>query len=293
MTIELLDHWVAEREAIRLRRALGRRKPWTEDKILQSWRFCNVRREDDAVTIWIRDNIRRYFANDQNLWLMLCIARLINHPDTLAELIDETGWPQPDGSFDIGTFEAVLGARTERGDKVYTSAYITHAPPEGGEKYIHTARLVQNLWEIRDEFHDYCADMPRMYMQSIHGWLKDQNGFGDFMAYQCVVDMRFTRYLQNAPDRDSWCACGPGTLRGIDRLKHGGKLTSDRIPYQQDFARGYAIGLYEGLCKRFPAIKLDLSDVPNILCEYDKYMRVLNGEGTPRQKYPGAQEALF
>lgn len=35
-------------------------------------------------------------------------------------------------------------------------------------------------------------------------------------------------------------------------------------------------------------VEMDFSDVPNVLCETDKYLRVKNGEGTPRARYvPG------
>jgi hypothetical protein len=32
-------------------------------------------------------------------------------------------------------------------------------------------------------------------------------------------------------------------------------------------------------------VPMDFSDVPNILCETDKYLRVKNGEGKPRALY--------
>ena len=40
------------------------------------------------------------------------------------------------------------------------------------------------------------------------------------MAYQAVVDMRFTALLADAPDVATWAAAGPGTMRGLNRL-HG------------------------------------------------------------------------
>jgi 5-hmdU DNA kinase, helical domain len=83
---EPLFYWIREREFIRLRKERGDAPPYgSGDTILATYRFCNVRREDDRVTIWIRDNIRERYAN--HLWLMLCIARQINWPDTLAELM--------------------------------------------------------------------------------------------------------------------------------------------------------------------------------------------------------------
>jgi hypothetical protein len=36
------------------------------------------------------------------------------------------------------------------------------------------------------------------------------------------------------------------------------------------------------------SVQMDFSDVPNALCETDKYLRVLHGQGKPRALYvPG------
>jgi hypothetical protein len=70
-----LFYWVREREEIRRRKDSGHPpKSWTTDEILLTYRFCNVRREDDRVTIWVRKNIRERFAGHPHLWFMLCIA---------------------------------------------------------------------------------------------------------------------------------------------------------------------------------------------------------------------------
>jgi hypothetical protein len=38
-------------------------------------------------------------------------------------------------------------------------------------------------------------------------------------------------------------------------------------------------------------VDMDFSDVPNILCETDKYLRVKNGEGKPRALYVAGRGA--
>jgi hypothetical protein len=80
-----LFYWVREREEIRKRKEMGLDpSSWTVDPILSTYRFCNVRREDDRGTVWIRKHIREPFAGHPHLWFMLCIARQINWPETLA-----------------------------------------------------------------------------------------------------------------------------------------------------------------------------------------------------------------
>jgi hypothetical protein len=123
-----LWHWIRERESIRERKEMGHDpKCWTLDPILSSYRFCNVRREDDRVTIWIRQNIRERFADHPHLWLMLCIARQINWPETLADMIGMGAWPDRP-AFSPDRITAVLNRRKEEGKKIYTGAYMISAP---------------------------------------------------------------------------------------------------------------------------------------------------------------------
>src|SRR4051812_23574123 len=118
-----LFYWVRQREEIRRRKETGLGpESWTPDTILSTYRFCNVRREDDRVTVWVRDHIRKPYADYPNLWLMLCIARQVNWPMTLWQLINDGAWPSyPD--FKPSDITLVLNKRKMMGEKVYTGAY--------------------------------------------------------------------------------------------------------------------------------------------------------------------------
>src|SRR5271167_851059 len=87
---ELFD-FIRERHAIWWRKEHGESKPWTEDPILQQYRFTNIYRELDTVTIWIREHWREPHATDPHLWFAMTVARLVNWPESLAEI----GYPVP------------------------------------------------------------------------------------------------------------------------------------------------------------------------------------------------------
>lgn len=282
-----LWYWVKEREAIRIRKEQGASPPFTDDSILATYRFCNVRREDDRGTIWIREHIREPFRSDPALWFMLCIARQINWPDTLAELIGSidpgSAWPNSLG-FSTSKIADVLNRRKARGEKVYTGAYMISAPAiKGADKQSYIAETVlAAVWNIRDKFSEWFAS-GKATMKGTHAMLTKYNGWGPFMAYQAVVDMRFTHLLENAGDRGTWAAAGPGTIRGLNRL-HGRKLD---LQIEQGYALSEMRRIYEQVFDA-TGVDMDFSDVPNILCETDKYLRVKNGEGKPRALYvPG------
>ena len=103
------------------------------------------------------------------------------------------------------------------------------------------------------------------------------------MAYQAVVDMRFTSLLAAAPDLRTWAAAGPGTLRGLNRV-HGRAV-------DWSLSQGQALAEMRVIYKLAEAetgVAMDFSDVPNALCETDKYLRVQLGQGKPRALYvPG------
>lgn len=210
---------------------------------------------------------------------MLCIARQINWPDTLDELINAGAWPSSP-TFDPRDITQVLNARKDRGEKVYTGAYMISAPAtKGADKQAYIAQtVIGDLWRRRTEF-----QFPFRSLRHTHELLTASNGWGNFMAYQAVVDMRFTSLLENAPDVRTWAAAGPGTIRGLNRLH--GRVVEYGLSQGQALSEMRAI--YD-IVDWHTGIAMDFSDVPNILCETDKYLRVKLGEGKPRARYvPG------
>ncbi len=259
-----LWHWIKEREAARIRKDGGDvAPPWTDDPIIATYRFCNVRREDDRGTVWIRKNIRERFDGHPLLWLMLCIGRQINWPDA--------------ADFTPAILTKGLNTRKNRGDKVYTGAYMISAPAtKGADKQAYIAETVIGaLWRRRETF-----PTLNVSLRKVHEWISASNGWGAFMAYQAVVDMRFTALLSGAPDVSSWAAAGPGTLRGLNRLH--GRATTYALSQGQALLEMRRI--YE-IVEAETGVAMDFSDVPNILCETDKYLRVKLGEGKPRALY--------
>ena len=274
--------WVLAREEIRKRKESGAPPPWTDDPILARFRFCNVRREDDRVTRWISGHVRGPHRDHPLLWLMMCACRVINWPDTLSQMILEKAWPglRPDW---VDRACAVLQERRARGEKVYTGAYVVPAPSlRGADKQDYVCQTVLgSLDRAREQL---ASAWEGRTLQETHRWLRQWHGWGDFLAYQAVVDMRFCdRLLSEAPDRDTWAAAGPGTIRGLHRLR-GRPLQSF---LSQAEALPQVLEVYRAVRSR-TGVDLDLSDAPNVLCEFDKYERVRLGEGRPRALYvPG------
>lgn len=280
---------------------------FTLDPVLQKYRFCNVFRELDRVTQWIERNIRVPFADHRNLWFMLAIARYINWPPTLQFLMNRgkekcgfNAWPDRDnpGLPRFAFTPKELGDAIEfwkaTGNKVYTGAYMIRAESDPKAEWFswpkaqYIARIVLGrLWEDRELIEKIISgsnptmeDVWRIFQQ------KRYVGWGPFMAYQVVVDMRWTRYLRNAPDINTWASLGPGSTRGLNRL--AGRALHHKLSQEQGLEEMIQIWEEQDRYRADWVPPIDLSDIQNCLCETDKLLRVRNGEGMSRAKYiPG------
>jgi hypothetical protein len=253
--LERLIHFVLEREGIRKAKEAGLPKPWTTDPVLQHYRFCNVYREDDKVTKWIRNNWLIH-EGSPNIVGATLLGRMINWPDTLAEI----GFPH---EWDKFKYAAAIRARANRGDKVWTGAYMITAESNGKPKEVSVCNTVdeamQDTWDI-----DTCYQT----------WLDLQTlpRIGSFMAAQVVADLKMTHLLENAEDRLTFCAPGPGSQAGLNVLLD----IPNKTWKQQEFQEAV-----NQLRAKMP-IPLDAQNMQNVLCEFNKYVR-----GYSRSTYPG------
>ena len=268
------NNYMIERHSIYERRAEGQPYPWTDDPILKEYSFCNVYRELDIVTIWIRENWREPYADHPNLPFAMAMARQINWPDTLQEI----GFPE---HWNPERIKAIMQGRLNRKEKVYTGAYMLTGTL-GGTKVEQTIdKILTPLYEMP----------PRIINNSLEETWKrylPYPGFSGFMAYEVVTDLRHTKHLENAEDIMTWANPGPGAKRGLNRI-HGRPLNHTQP--RRHFINEMKELLY--LCNMAP-LPLEMRDIEHCLCEFDKYERVRLGQGKPRAKYkPKIQEELL
>lgn len=293
-----LYDFMRERHEIYVRRFIEDKPwPWTTDKILQRYRFCNVYRELDTVTQWIDAHIRRPYADHPNLWFMLCVARQINWPDTLKELMDEGAWPR--GTWNPARARKVMLARQARGEKLYTGAYILNGQlgskrkPGTDDKAYYTCHVVlQSAWENKDKILQ--AIVEETTLQATWEALLSGFGWGPFTAYEVVCDLRYTRYLKRAGDKLLWANPGPGAKRGLDWLdgrKKKDRPDNETMIQEMRWLHSRIAPEWERRFRKFP--ELELREIEHSLCEYDKYHRTEVGKSRPKATYtPPEIEAI-
>lgn len=268
-----LLYWITERHSIYLKRKEGVEYPWTKDPILRDFRFCNVYRELDAVTVWIRENWREPFDEDKDLWFAMVVARLLNQPGSM----EEVGFPIP---WAPNNFKKKLHRYSAKDNRVFNAAYIVSTNGVAMDKidYI-TDRVLTPMYSrkgfVRPGLGENC--------QALYEKLMVFDGMGSFMSAQVVADMKHTSVMAKANDLFTFVASGPGSRRGLNRMV-GREINS---PWKEHEWRGVVLEVGERVNSDIPPWmdKIDMQDFQNCLCEFDKYMRAANGEGKPKQRY--------
>ena len=280
---KLFVYWIKERDTIRHKKEVGYPKPWSDDPIFQTYRFCNVEREKDTVSIWIKENWIDPYRDHPNLWFAMIVARLFNWPPTLGII----GFPDEDFLESKPIWRTLLKShRDVGGEKIFTGAYLVSTNGVKMDKIDYILdRVLAPIWERGRAPYVYNnRNAGQEALEEYWTFLRQFDGLGSFMAGQVVADLKFTPLLENAPDWMTWAPLGPGSIRGLNRY-HGRPI--DKALRQEQGLK--EIGEAQQLIKEQLDWLLPAHNVQNGFCELDKYIRVKNGEGRPRSTYPGAK----
>lgn len=268
---ELLAYWIRERESIRLKKEEGLPKPWSDDWVFQETYFCNVRREDDKVTRWVRQNYTPGFMGAMYEF-SICVARIFNRPETL-ELIKH-----PVRHADFAQMRSVLEEMQRLKQQIWSGAYLitTH-----GRKMTKLDYCLEILEAAHRHMFAMKAPAP-VTCDWYYRYIMHIEGFGSFLSAQVVADLKNTKGhpLVNATDWKTFSAPGPGSLRGLSWW-HGRRVPETSY---HNAIREVAADLQD--YEEIP-FEIHMQDLQNCLCEFDKYCRVLSGSGRSKRKYDG------
>lgn len=271
-----LYYWITERESIRLKKEGGAAKPWTDDEILQQYKFCNVRRMDDRVSRWLLEHWYQPYFDHPNMIVACTLARHFNN----IECLDEIGFPK---RLNTVRLSYQLHRRQERGDKLFSGAYMITGKADRTKADYVVHDVLAPIYRDRKRR----GLLHRDSLEELAIALQKYSGIASFMAGQITADMRWAAGNQwSWRDRHTWAPPGPGSQRGMNRVL--GMPTGKKIP--TSVFRGRLLKLRQNIISnvlRQITDRMECIDYQNCLCEFDKYERTLWEGRRPKQTYPG------
>jgi NTP pyrophosphatase (non-canonical NTP hydrolase) len=265
--------FAAERQSVFFRRLERRPPPWTHDPVLTAYKFTNAYRASDRVSQYlIRRVIYRPDLPDDPVEVAFrtLVFKLFNKIETWEMLEKELG-PLTFEAYSFKRYDRVLGRAMDRGQTIYSAAYIM---PSGGSlgherKHRNHLTLIERMM---------AGDLPGRLagagsMQQAFNLIRGYPTIGDFLAYQYVTDVNYSAVTDFT--EMEFVVPGPGAIDGIRKcFANTGRMSdSDVIRVMADRQEAE----FERLGLSFQTLwghRLQLIDCQNLFCEVDKYARV-------------------
>lgn len=266
---DLYWYFAYERQNIFIKKKNNLPSPWTEDKILQEYKFCNAYRVNDRVSQYLLKHViyngNNYSSKDMIFRIIL--FKLFNKESTW-ELLESNLGDITLSTFDFNKYSKILNSSDIA---IYNDAYISCANKAFGfnRKHDNHLALLDKMFN-KDELDEKIVKCKTM--EEAFNILKSYPLIGNFLAYQLITDINYSEVVNFS--EDEFTISGPGSKRGIKKcfISMGNYTYEDIIKYMyehqdEEFKRlGYNF-------QRIGDRKLQLIDCQNIFCEVDKYCR--------------------
>ncbi|KAF8918326.1 hypothetical protein CPB85DRAFT_76613 [Mucidula mucida] len=262
---------------------------WTINKLLQREFFCNTFRILDRTAQYlITEVIEKGSQEPRELLFRTLLFTTFNKIATwelLAEKIPSLTW----ATYKRKRYEKVLDTAKKSGTSLFSAAYQKQNGFSQQKRNGSTVDMWRHHLDIVEEMMggDVLLNKlraPNVYLDDIFDFCKDTFwGFGDFNTYQLILNLGYT----NLSTHSSWdfVVLGPGARSCLykmfgDRILDAEKKEADIFQaalrkitryLPEDLARlGFQ---FEGIDAEHRA--MELADVEHMLCETDKYARVV------------------
>ena len=269
---DLYWYFAYERQNIFLKKKNGLQAPWTNDKILQEYKFCNSYRVNDRVSQYLLKNViyngKNYSSSDMIFRIIL--FKLFNKESTWELLLNNFD-DITLKTFDINKYSEILEKAMKNKIKIYNDAYISCANKAFGynRKHDNHLALLNKMFNI-DKVQNKIIKCSTM--EEAFNIIKSYPLIGNFMAYQLVTDINYSEVVNWK--ENEFTIAGPGSLRGIKKcfIDKGKTSNEDIIRYMYEHQDEEFKRLNLNF-KRIGNRPLQLIDCQNIFCELDKYCR--------------------
>lgn len=268
--------FISKRQDVFFKRINNDKYPWTNDDILNNYKFTNVYRATDRVSQFLIRNIIYKGSQEPNeLFFRIILFKIFNRISTWEYLQDKLGEISLK-NYSFKTYDKLLSEVLKHKEPIYSPAYIMAS----GKSIFRKERKHQNhLLLIEKMIND---ELPKMLQQSeslkdTYELLLSYPTIGEFLAFQYTIDLNYSNLI-NFSEME-FVKAGPGAKDGITKCftSLGDYNFEDIIKMMADNqeAEFERLGLE---FKNLGGRKLQLIDCQNVFCEVDKYSRMYHPE---------------
>lgn len=271
--------------------------PWSEDKVLNTYRFCNVYRELDGGTIAINKYLQEKNISPEMKLFNIVAYRFFNRRDTIEVLFGGLLNPQ---DFAVKSYEKRFDDEKKRGS-IFSNAYLVSSHPYNSnyrpkDKHVQILLMLDdlkdNLSKIIKELQSSSPDEGLKIIE------KNIKMAGPFLSGQILLDVTYAGDIVNYTSND-FLIVGPGAHWGLNILfdKKLSKIeANEKCRYLYSIQQEAFANLLKNKNKNWKNVNwkneqycggeyLSLHDIQNSLCEFRKYWRLKADEKSKKRYY--------
>nr|WP_312580102.1 nucleotide kinase domain-containing protein [Sedimentibacter sp.] len=271
------SYWkfAAKRQEVFFNRILNKTFPWTDDEIIQKYKFTNAYRASDRVSQYLIKNViyNKEFYTPEDQCFRILFFKLFNKIETWDYM--ESGLREiAYSSYNYEKYNQLLTRRIQNDERIYSAAYIM---PSGkscfgfDKKHQNNLKLLEYM--MNTGLSKKIAQVKNL--RELYKVLLDYPTLGSFLAFQFAIDINYSELCDFS--EMSFVVAGPGAKNGIIKCFRDlkGYEYEDIIRYmaeRQDVE-------FEKRGLKFKSLfgrSLQLIDCQNLFCETDKYARVVH-----------------
>ncbi len=291
--------FAAERQEVFFARLNELSQPWTDDPIIQKYKFTNAYRASDRVSQYLIKNIiysQKWSLKDTVFRVLL--FKLFNKIETW-ELLEQVFGEVRLSTFNVEKYDQILEKTISSGISIYSAAYIMASGSKKKYGTIRKHRFHLLLLNYLQKSNFSRKLEKQNSLEAIYSELLKIESLGNFLAYQFAIDLNYSPHLDYS--ENDFVVPGPGAKDGIKKcfsdLRDYSEEDVIRMMTDEQEFHFNRLGIpFRSLWGR----QLHLIDCQNLFCEVGKYARVAHPDikGVSdrvriKQKYKPKLRSLF
>ena len=263
--------YINEREHMRIRREdQSLPPPWTDDPILDNFRFTNIHREDDRVSRDLDAAMFEHFGAPARQMVYNALTfRTFNKLDAW---LAAGGWHyHPHSEVDCVSADEFV----DNGGSMFSNAYVVvNSMVTGYRKHRwYMEVMFPSIWEQATRFVQELEQHPTL--EHATRMFTSLPGIAAFLGYEFALDMEMLGLFEPT-DSYTWANPGPGARRGLNFLLGRERVfRQPTVKFLEELLELYDIVVPALLGDHINPDLFDMRCIENGLCETSKYASVL------------------